>query len=293
MERLSGGDGVRRVIWTKKRGKRMIGIILLIGLMIVALWSEPVTRNYEIETGKLDADTSIRVVQLSDLHSTMYGGNQERLMKRIDEANPDIILMTGDMIDDVRHYKGAMLLFEELVKRYPVYYTTGNHEYAQPLLEQLLQEMESMGVHMMMDRYETVEVRGQTLRIAGIKDPYAIHSLREREATKQLLEVLDLPEEADVLTLLLAHRPEQWNIYQQEDADVVFSGHAHGGQVRIPGILNGLYSPNQGLFPKLAGGQYADGNKTLIVSRGLSRVWYLPRVFNPPEIVVVDIKGVK
>ncbi len=271
----------------------MIGIVLLVGFMIMALWSEPITRNYVIETDKLEVDTSIRVVQLSDLHSTLYGDNQERLMKRIDDAHPDVILMTGDMIDDVRHYKGAMVLFQKLVERYPVYYTTGNHEYAQPLLKQLLKEMEDMGVHMVLNRYETLEIRGQTLCIAGIKDPFSIRSLREREATQQQLEVLDLPEEAERFTLLLAHRPEQWEIYQKENADVVFSGHAHGGQLRIPGILNGLYSPNQGLFPKLAGGQYSDGDKTLIVSRGLSRVWYLPRVFNPPEVVVVDIKGVE
>lgn len=276
----------------------------LVVLAIISLWNQPVYRRYQVTSEKIDKPVTL--VQLSDLHGSIYGKDQKRLIRKIKAADPDIIVMTGDMVDDVVDEAGAYTLMEAL-KDYPLYYVSGNHEGWHPNTEKVFETIENMGVTCYFNDSEVIEVNGNLINIGGILDPAGTgnrrHSFGDRfkKDGNDHYNVLSVDEEIRVsglvdldsnnFTLLLSHRPEYMDTYKTFGLDLVLSGHAHGGQVRIPFLINGLYAPNQGTFPKYAGGLYEEDGLHLIVSRGLSLNWLLPRVFNPPEVVVITLES--
>jgi len=284
--------------------KYIVILLALIVLAVIALWNQPVYRYYTVTSNKINE--SFRIVHLSDLHCSVYGENQKRLLKMINSKNPDIIVMTGDMVDDVFDEEGAYQLMEGLLD-YPLFYVSGNHEGWHPHSEEVFKKIEEIGVQCFFNESMVIQVNNNAVNIGGIVDPAGTGHSRDdlnksftRPMNKQY-NVLSVPDEIDEsgitdldkmnYSILLSHRPEYINIYKSYPIDMVLSGHAHGGQVRIPYLLNGLYSPNQGFFPKYAGGHYEIENLDLIVSRGLSLYWWVPRVFNPPEVVVIDVMG--
>lgn len=269
--------------------KKIIFVITLALLFFAAAFYNGLTvRHYTVKSDKINDERSIRIVQISDLHSCIYGKNQIYLINKIQSQKPDVIVMTGDIADDVTPIDGTRMLISEIVKLAPCYYVSGNHEFWSDDISYIKNVIESYGVEILEGGLKSITVKNQKLNICGIDDPYVLSS-DERNKYAELLipfKSLSLSE----LNILLAHRPEYIEEYKKYNFDLVFSGHAHGGQWRIPFILNGLYAPNQGLFPKYAGGQYNYGSLTHIVSRGLSINPRLPRIFNPPEIVVIDLK---
>ena len=174
----------------------------------------------------------------------------------------------------------------QLSAQYPCYYVSGNHEAWTGEMDALYQQTEEAGVTVLRMSSGVLTVRGQRIALCGIPDPYEMVFSGAPDTEEQLRQALEDVDSAD-FTVLLAHRPELLTKYAQFPFDLVVSGHAHGGQVRIPGVLNGLYAPNQGWFPKLAGGAYTQDGTTLIVSRGLAVRTRLPRIFNRPEVVLV------
>jgi hypothetical protein len=279
---------------TKKKSRRLICILLsFIILVIIALWNQPVNRTYTVKTDKLKS--TIKIVHLSDLHSTKYGKNQERLIKRVTNENPDLVVLTGDIVDDIKDEEGAYLLVKGLVDEYPVYYVSGNHENWHLATESIYQELVNMGVVVLRDRHEIISINGEEIMVAGIMDPdRSIKSNQEVTMLKSLNSVGfdEIPEgTSDLFTVLLTHRPEYYELYKKYPIDIVLTGHSHGGQVRIPFLINGLYAPDQGYFPKYAGGYYKMKTYDMIVSRGLSLSFWLPRVFNPPEVVIINVIG--
>ena len=144
--------------------------------------------------------------------------------------------------------------------------------------------------NLVLNKGDVLEINGQRISLCGVPDPYAMINEDAPDTEVQLAQTMALTE-AGTFTVLMAHRPELSDKYAAAGFDLVVSGHAHGGQVRIPGLLNGLYAPNQGLFPSYAGGEYRIGEMTLVVSRGLAREsTRLPRVFNRPELVIIELK---
>ena len=274
----------------------MVWILPLIALVVVlgalALDLRLIRRMYTVQSGKLSAP--VRFVLLSDLHAEMHGQEQARLMEHINAAAPDFVLLAGDITDERRKMDSVKSLFSAL-SNHRVYYGFGNHEYNQDLdpTRQLAQEF---GVNLLENQRSTITVHGQTIHITGITDPRwrdrgnpdYCHEQTARQLGKQA-------QNHDGLHTLIAHRPELFPLYL--DFDIIVSGHAHGGQFRIPGLVNGLLAPGQGLFPRYAGGVYhhnQDGKSAVhVVSRGLARLLTssrpLPRLFNRPEVVVVDI----
>ena len=271
----------------KKKNRKcwrwVVGGALLVGLLAVACDSRPVLRTYAVETGKISAP--VRLAVLTDLHSCDYGAGQRDLLDMVSELTPrpDAVLLVGDIVDDKLPEDNAWTAMESLSAAYPCFYVTGNHEWRGGEAERICDEMEEYGVTVL--RGEAVNLStgsGQEIQICGIDDP-------EAGAEEQLQQVGGQVETGR-FSVLLAHRPERMEAYLEYPFDLVVSGHAHGGQWRIPGILNGLIAPNQGLFPQYAGGQYAFENATLIVSRGLAREsTRVPRIFNRPEVVVIDL----
>lgn len=254
----------------------IIGWLLI--LAAVALDEGITVPRYKINSEKIKKP--LRIVLLTDFHSSSYGKNQQVLIDVIDEQAPDIILLAGDIAENVRNHKHTEELLEQIAGKYPCFYTVGNHEEWSGECGKIKEMFRSYGVTVLEGDSEILDFEGQKIRISGADNSLPL------EQYKACCEAAG----DDIFTVFMSHRPDHVDMYSGRGFDLVVSGHAHGGQVRIPHILNGLYAPNQGIFPKYAGGRYtlADGKTEMIVSRGLCKNIF-PRVFNPPEVVVIEI----
>lgn len=272
-----------------KRKNRVIIWLIILLFVLIACDARLKTVVYTVESDKVDE--SIRLALLTDLHSCRYGGGQKTLLDAVDEAKPDIVLLGGDIFEDDGDYEHTQVTLKHLADKYPCYYVTGNHEYWGGDAENILDIVESYGIKSLSGECDTIEIDGQFINICGVDDPDVMKYFENADDTRTQLAAAEAAADALYYTVLLAHRPELVDIYAEYDFDLVLSGHAHGGQWRIPGILNGLYAPNQGLFPEYAGGRYDHEEWVHIVSRGLARESTLvPRIFNRPELVIVEIK---
>ncbi len=265
----------------------MFWILLLIALAVLfyAMRQDLQVRRYELVAEKINAP--VRLLLLSDLHSGFYGKDQKTLVAHIRACRPDAILLAGDIADDRAPFVGTARLLSAVAGDYPCYYVAGNHEFRTGEIDTVKQKIATFGVTVLAGQTANLKLRGQNLQIAGIDDP-ACETYVQGANWQAELDTCAAQRDRAAYSVLLTHRPERVAAYQKSGFDLVLAGHAHGGQVRIPGLLNGIYAPNQGLFPRYAGGRYQLGKTTLIVSRGLCRNG-LPRVFNRPELVFVEL----
>lgn len=227
--------------------------------------------------------TPVKIVVLTDLHNNLYGKKQEELIKPIKEINPDLILLVGDLFEVNNGTENTRYLLEWVGANYPSYFVTGNHEYYTKEVNTLKNIVESYQIQVLDGKVDLLEIGDTQLQIGGIDD--GKHSSNYPYQLRQLSESYDST--LDSYNILLSHRPEIFNDFKDLPIDLILSGHAHGGQVRIPFILNGLFSPDQGFFPKYAGGEYHLEDRQLVVSRGLIFQNQLPRIFNRPELVTI------
>lgn len=259
-------------------------LAILVVLTLIALDERLILRTYTVVSPKLTAEVRLAVV--TDFHSS---DNADDVVAMVASCAPDAVLMVGDMFDDDtanRPTERTLSLMRQLSAQYPCYYVSGNHEAWTGEMDALYQQTEEAGVTVLRMSSGVLTVRGQRIALCGVPDPYEMVFSGAPDTEEQIRQAMENVDSAD-FTVLLAHRPELLAKYAQFPLDLVVSGHAHGGQVRIPGVLNGLYAPNQGWFPKLAGGAYTQDGTTLIVSRGLAVRTRLPRIFNRPEVVLV------
>lgn len=256
--------------------------IALCALAWLACSRRLTTTYYSIDAPAITEPVKLAI--LTDLHSSHYKNDMQELVDTVDAAHPDAVLLVGDIFDHHYDNENSWRLIRSLVNSYPCYYVTGNHEMVHDALDDVLSELRSVGVHVLQGRSEVLQCNGQQIRICGVDDNLA------EDYTSQVHQVSTELCDADY-HILLSHRPEGVSLYQQTGADLIISGHTHGGQWRIPGLLpNGLYAPHQGLFPKYTNGLYQFENWTLLVSRGLDKqsVKY-PRIFNRPEVVILTL----
>ncbi|MGM9652491.1 MAG: metallophosphoesterase [Eubacteriales bacterium] len=275
-----------------RRRKRLLaaaGVLAALVLTGAALDARLRIRTYTVCSEKLSG--SVRIALVTDLHSCRYGKEEAELIAALDEQSPNLVLLGGDICDDELPQDNAEALLRGIAGRYPCYYVTGNHEYQSGDIDAILAMFASYGVTVLSGKSDTVEVRGQYVNICGVTDPDAVRYTGAPDTREQLVALRDVHTNG-YYTILLAHRPEWISIYTEYGFDLILSGHAHGGQWRLPGIINGLYAPDQGFFPAYAGGEYTVGSAVMIVSRGLAReTTWIPRVFNRPELVVVELRG--
>ena len=265
-------------------------LILAFAAYVVLGYNDQLTvQQYTVQTNKLDA--RIRIALITDLHSCKYGEKQQELIEAIDAQSPDLVAFSGDIFDDDIPDDNTEYLLQGITKKYPCYYVTGNHEFWSGA-ENFTTKMAILNkydVTVLSGETEVIAANGGIINICGVDDP----AQSENDDMGPFISQLESAEgsaRSEYYTVLLSHRPELLELYAEHDFDLVLCGHAHGGQWRIPGILNGLLAPNQGLFPKYAGGEYQSGDTTMIVSRGLAReTTAVPRLFNPPELVIVDL----
>lgn len=265
----------------------LIVLVALVILALIALDQRMIVRTYTVESDKIEEP--VRLVVLADFHGCDYGEDGAELVQAVVELQPDVVLLGGDIFDDALPWDASETLVRSLAQRWPCYYVTGNHEYWSERIDEICRIITDAGATVLNMDCRTINVRGQRLNICGVLDPYAMVYDDAPDTQTQLTRAL-AECELDVYTILLAHRPELIDQYAAAGFDLVASGHAHGGQVRIPFLVNGLYAPNQGWFPPYAGGRYEVNGTTLIVSRGLAREsTRLPRIFNRPELLLVEL----
>lgn len=252
-------------------------------------YSDMIVRTYHISSSLIHNEVKIGVI--TDLHGTVYGFHQQQLIQTIQQQNPDIIVFVGDIVDE----HSDMIGIEDLLKGiqdYCCYYVLGNHEFSSNKQNEIISLMKAYGVHVLRQHNEMMMIKDTSLIIGGIDDLFLKgedHSYEEKlEDFTCRLQQMSHNVHQDVYSILLSHRPSLVKLYQETPYDLVVSGHAHGGQWRIPYILNGLFAPDELFFPRYAGGQYQFNQTTLIVSRGLVKN-LIPRFFNPPELVMIQL----
>lgn len=241
-----------------------------------------------------------KILQISDLHNKEFGRNQVNLINKTKEINPDIIVITGDLIDSNRSSEKdisiALSYIKEAVKIATVYYVRGNHEIRVPeLYKKLKKEMDKLKVVNLDDNCIAIERKSDKIDLIGLQDMKSIkfyYDNKDRELIfKSKLKKIK-SECNNNFSILLSHRPELLWAYCENKVDLVFTGHAHGGQIRLP-LLGGLYSPSQGVLPKYTSGVKSMDDTSMVISRGLGNSRFPFRIFNRPELVVVNLKSEK
>ncbi len=265
-------------------------------LFIWTVWGNTalMTNAVAISSSRIPAAFSgFRIAQVSDLHNAEFGKNNAELLKLLSESRPDIIVITGDLIDANHTDVGIALGFaQESVRIAPTYYVTGNHEAASQQYDTLKAGLEEAGIIVLEDEAISLERGGETISLIGLADPdFTVKGEMFGEAPVMVSAKLkNLNDGEGKYTIMLSHRSELFETYVNCGIDLVFAGHAHGGQFRLP-FIGGVIAPNQGLFPKYDAGLYTDGGTNMVVSRGIGNSIIPLRFNNRPEIVLVELNA--
>lgn len=270
---------------------KLLVILLFPVIFLLTWWNKSlVTTNFIISNKNIPENFSNScIVQISDLHNAMFGKNNSRLVNKIKNEKPDIIVITGDMIDSRRtDFQVGYNFVEQVVEIAPTYYVIGNHETRiYDGYSELEEQMKKIGVHVLRNQSELIEVDGDTIQMIGVDDP-DIYS-NDPDTNKIMTDTLTTLNDSRYYTILLSHRPELLDIYSDTNIDLVFAGHVHGGQVRVP-FVGGLVGPHQGLLPEYDAGLYTEENTNMILSRGLGNSLFPFRINNRPEITVTRLQ---
>lgn len=281
----------------KKKKRTIILACIAIFLLVLIVWTAWGNTALELNTYTVtshelpDAFDGYRIAHVSDLHNAEMGDGNEKLLAMLREAEPDIIAITGDLIDSRDTDVAVALAFsEEAVQIAPCYYVTGNHEARVSEYDELKTGLEACGVIVLENERVQVEVSGEFITILGVDDPsFNTGYLFGDDATVISTKLAEITTEEDGFTVLLSHRPELFGTYVDCGMDLVLSGHAHGGQFRLP-FVGGLVAPNQGLFPEYDSGLYTEGSTNMIVSRGIGNSILPFRFNNRPEVILIELK---
>lgn len=274
-------------------GKRRRGLWLLVVLIlifaVVAYDSNTriVTDEFALGNARLpESFEGFRIVHLSDLHAAAFGEGNGELLDAVRAAEPEIVCVTGDLVDAPRDKQEAWVreFIPELSAIAPVYYVTGNHEWACGWTKELLELLESLGVHVLRNEYLTYGRGDDYIVIAGVDDP---NGPADQKTPEELVEEIRA-EQPGRYVLMLAHRDTELDMWSELGVDAVLCGHAHGGLVRLP-FTDGLIAPGQGFFPTWTAGIYEQGGTQMLVSRGFTGSHGAPRVFNNPEVVAITM----
>lgn len=278
------------------KNKKVISIILSASIIAFSVWvywgnTSIQTTQINISSKKIPSSfDGFTIVHISDLHNAEFGNNQSRLLNAVKNASPDLIAITGDLIDSRRtDVAKAMEFISGAVKIAPVYYVTGNHESRTSEYAKLKEQMTKAGVVILNDEGTKIKRGKASIHLLGLNDPDFTETDDAYESAAMInAKLKDMLSVSNEYTILLSHRPELFDVYAANNIDLVLSGHAHGGQFRLP-FIGGLVAPNQGLFPKYSEGVYEKNQTKMIVSRGLGNSIIPVRINNRPELVVITL----
>ena len=276
-----------------KRLRRTILFSIVLVLTVITIYQDLNVTNtfYDLTFDNLpDNFSGYRIAQVSDLHNASFGAKNSQLIDSLRTNKPDIIVITGDLVDSNHTDLSVALDFvKEAGKIAPTYYVTGNHEARiGPLYDELEKGLLDLDVKVLRNQTVTLKQGQDMIKLIGLDDPSFLGQDNHisLNSVEGLLEGLLL--EKDHFIILLSHRPELFDVYTNQSINLVFSGHAHGGQFRIP-FLGGLVAPNQGLFPKYDSGVFNQGQTQMVVSRGIGNSIIPIRINNQPEVVYVNL----
>ena len=295
--RMKGKSKKQKSRNTKKQKYIKLAITLSIVIVIILFCNfqnkHLETTHYTYAAEQLGADLEgYRIVQISDLHNAKFGKNNQKLVGRIRECEPDMIVLTGDLVDSNHtNVDRAVQFVDEIVKICPVYYVTGNHEYwlEKSEYDELMDGLIGAGVVILDDQVVEISMGDAKFRLVGLDDKsLADGTLGTLLNNAQNVAYED--SEKKEFTVVLAHEPQYLARYASSGVDLVLSGHAHGGQFRLP-FVGGIVAPDQGFFPEYTAGEYYMDGTEMIVSRGLGNSVIPVRLFNFPEIVCVELVG--
>lgn len=283
----------------KTKGKKHRGRGCLTALIILALIAAAAAflikdsrddleiSRYEVKSQKLpESFDGFKIVQLSDLHGAEFGEDGMELVEKVKELEPDMIALTGDFVTDEGDLAAVEKLAARLTELCPVYFISGNHEFGSGLAVKVRNILERAGVKYLSNEYLTISRGEDGILLGGVEDPLAYADMLSPDELAQKMN----DAAPDAFKILLGHRNYWMTEYPELPVDLIFCGHAQGGLIRIPGV-GGLIGTDRRLFPDFDAGEYNNGRYTLIVSRGLGNSVPIPRVFNRPEIVCVELSS--
>ena len=281
----------------KKKLSIILAVVAAILFALIAwiIWGNTALElnTYTISSSKLPQSfDGYRIAHVSDLHNAEMGKNNEKLLTMLRDADPDMIAITEDLIDSRNtDIEVALQFVREAVKIAPCYYVTGNHEARVNEYGELKAGMEAAGVTVLEDVKTKISMEGETITLIGVNDPsYQTDYLFGDSETVMNTKLEELHSEKDGFTILLSHRPELFDTYADQGMDLVLSGHAHGGQFRLP-FIGGSVAPNQGLFPEYDAGIYTEDNTNMLVSRGVGNSILPFRINNLPEVILIELQA--
>ncbi|MCI8501504.1 MAG: metallophosphoesterase [Oscillospiraceae bacterium] len=270
--------------------------LLLLALIVWTVWGNTalMASTVTISSSRIpSAFSGFRIAQVSDLHNAEFGEDNAELLRILSENAPDLIAITGDLVDAGHTDLDIALDFvKEAAQIAPVYYVTGNHEASLPRYGELRAGIERNGAAVLEDEAVQFAHGGETIVLVGLSDPdFTLKGDLFGEASSMAgVKLKNLAGNGNRYTILLSHRPELFDSYADCGIDLVLSGHAHGGQFRLP-LIGGLVAPNQGLFPHYDAGVYESGGTSMVVSRGLGNSIIPLRFNNRPEVVFIELRA--
>lgn len=281
----------------KKKKYILLAVVaaILLALVVWIAWGNKALElnTYTISSSDLpESFDGYRIAHVSDLHNAEMGKDNEKLLSMLWDTEPDMIAITGDLIDSrSTNVEVALQFIQEAVKIAPCYYVTGNHEARISEYKDLKKGLEEAGVIVLENARVEIEQDGEHITVLGVDDPSFQTDYLFGDAESVVnAKLTELHTDGDGYTILLSHRPELFDTYVARDMDLVLSGHAHGGQFRLP-FIGGLVAPNQGLFPKYDAGLYTEENTNMLVSRGIGNSILPFRINNRPEVILIELQA--
>lgn len=294
--------------WELLKKRIVFCVLMFINIVISAMFISYIISLFKIDVSKYEvasvkvpkAFDGFRILQLSDLHNRRFNKNNKKIVKIIEKQKPDIIVMTGDMVSSNSvGFSNFFSLVEELDGKYPIYYIFGNHEQRLSVEKQaiIIGKLREYGVKVLNNQHEFITKDDESIEIFGLKQELIYYTNYLKSKKTYSYEQKDMENairksDSKKFNILLAHNPLYFETYEKWGADLVFSGHVHGGIIQIP-FIGGFLSPERKLFPKYSGGEYEINDSKMIVSRGLGYTKINLRFFNNPEICVVELKNKK
>lgn len=280
----------------RKHKKAIYGSVLICAIIAISLWlawgnTALMITEVPIVSEKIPENFSgYRIAQISDLHNAQFGKDNANLLEKLHSCNPDIIVLTGDLVDSYQTDIAVSIAFaQKAAEIAPVYYVTGNHESRISQYNALLEGLSASGVTILQNASVTLEKAGEQITLLGVQDPSFQTDYLFGDAQSVMDSVLSqMMADTQGYTILLSHRPELFDIYAENGVDLVLTGHAHGGQFRLP-FVGGLIAPGQGFFPEYDAGVFTSNHTSMVVSRGIGNSILPLRINNRPEIVVVEL----
>lgn len=275
--------------------RKVIFFIILLLFIVIGwlIWSNKTIKTTDITVSSNNLPTEFnnyKIAHISDFHNAEFGEKNSKIIDILKNQNPDIIAVTGDLVDSNHtNIDIAVSFMKQAVKIAPCFYVTGNHEAWTEQYDELESKLIECGVNVLHDTYFYLEKNCTKIKLVGIDDPSFTkgYELTEESIIETKLKEFELE---DSYTILLSHRPEYFKTYVNSNIDLVLTGHAHGGQFRLP-FIGGLVAPNQGLFPKYDSGLFTENNTNMVVSRGIGNSIIPVRINNRPEVIIIKLQS--